>query len=307
MSELSGTPGAQCALHVDQRAQSICARCGSFMCNTCTEGGTQDACPACREVTGAAAFPYDRDNYSLDGVLSFSWDHFKREWLMLSVAIIVYFVVLVGVSVVSQILQTIGTAVDPIVGVGMAIPGQVLQTIVQMILTAGLGLIFWEVFRGHTVDIGRLFRPFSRFGTFVVAAFINMGILLAAATVLAIPAGVGYLIGQENGAIAGLVIGLLLMIVPLVWVTIPLTFVPFEVAIGGETSAVQAVKNAYRIVEGRRWSTIGFMIISGLITMAGVIACCVGMVPAAALAQMLTFGLYLALRNGSGLAPAQGA
>ena len=301
MSEFGAAPGAQCAIHVDQRAQSICSRCGNFMCNTCAEGGRQEACPTCRDVTGAATFPFDRNNYSLDGVLGFSWGHFKREWLMLSVALLVYFVVLIGVSFVSQILQAIGNVVDPKVGIVMLVPGQAIQTLTQMILTAGLGLMFWEVFRGRAVDIGRIFSPFSRFSTFVVATFVQLGILLAGATVLAIPAGIGYLIGQENGAIAGVVIGAVLVIFPLIWLTIPLMFVPFEVAFGGETSGVQAVKNAFRIVEGQRWSTLGFSFISGVITFVGVVACCVGMIPAAALGQMLLFGLYLALRNGSGL------
>ncbi|MGA9523903.1 MAG: B-box zinc finger protein [Myxococcaceae bacterium] len=305
MSEPYGTPSAQCAIHADQRAQSICARCGNFMCNTCTEGGAHDSCPTCRDVTGAGAFPFDRNNYEISGVLGFAWGHFKREWVMLSVAMILYMVILVGVSMVSTVLQAIGNQIHPVAGYAFAVPGQVVQSLVQMVLTAGLGLVFWEVFRGRSVDVGTLFRPFSRFGTFVVAMLVQLGVALAMVTLIAVPAGIGYLIGEEEGAAVGAGIGVVLFIVPMLWVYLPLLFVPFEVVIGGETSGVQAVKNTFRLAEGNRLSILGYSIVGGLIGMVGMFACCVGVVPAVALGQMLLFGLYLALRNGSGLPPSQ--
>ncbi len=305
MSEYAGTQSAQCAIHVDQQARSICARCGNFMCDTCTEGATYEACPTCRAVTGADAFPYDRSNYDLSGVLSFAWGHFKREWLMLSVAMLIFFVALVGIGLVSSILQGIGQAIDPGVGIALAVPGQVIQTVVQWVLTAGLGLVFWEVFRGRSVDVGQLFKPFARFGTFVVAMLLYVGLVLAVLTVVGVPAGIAWFIGGEEAALIVGVIAGVLMLIPLIWVGLPLMYLPYEVAIGGETSALQAVKNTLHIAQGNRLSILGYTFVSGAITMLGVFACCVGIVPAMALGQMVTFGLYLALRNGSGLPPSR--
>jgi hypothetical protein len=39
--------------------------------------------------------------------------------------------------------------------------------------------------------------------------------------------------------------------------------------------------------------------VGGLVTLAGVLACCVGMLPAMGLSYLLMGGLYLTLRNGS--------
>lgn len=48
------TPTAQCALHPQLAATSVCPRCGAFTCATCNPDG-RSLCPACQQVTGAVA------------------------------------------------------------------------------------------------------------------------------------------------------------------------------------------------------------------------------------------------------------
>lgn len=271
------------------------------MCDICSEGGTLQSCAACRALTGTGDFPFTRDNYSFDGVFSFVWEHFKREWLMLSVAMLAFVVLLAGVSFVSQIFQAAGGAIDPVVQFVVLVPMQLVQSVVQFILTAGLAVMFWHVFRGESADVSHLFGQFSRFGSFLVAVLIQYAIILGIVVVLAIPVGIGMAVGGEKGAVIAGGIALVLLIVPMFWVALPLTLIPLEIGLGGETNAVQAVKNAFRLADGHRLSLLGYTFVAGLLAIVGVLACCIGVLPASALGQMLIVGLYLALRNGSGL------
>lgn len=49
------TPSAQCALHPDRVATSVCPRCGAFTCMECNADG-RSQCPSCQQVTGTAGF-----------------------------------------------------------------------------------------------------------------------------------------------------------------------------------------------------------------------------------------------------------
>lgn len=46
------TPQAQCALHAERVATSVCVRCGAFTCAECNPSGT-GTCPPCQQLTGS--------------------------------------------------------------------------------------------------------------------------------------------------------------------------------------------------------------------------------------------------------------
>ncbi len=302
-----GPTGAQCAIHPDQAAQTACTRCGNFMCATCSEMGTFDACPSCRQLTGdIPGFSHTRDNYSLDGILSFAWERFKKDWVMLSLAALVFMIVAGGASFVTQILQAIGTAIDPLVGAGLSVVGSVIQSILQGVITGGFVVVLHDAMKGKSVDIGRMFGQFSNIGTYAVVTLLVFALVFGLMIVVGIAAGIGFAVGGQDGALVGGIIGGVLIIVPAIWLTLPLMFIHMEVALGGETRAVQALSNAFRLADGHRLYLFLFYFVAGLLSLGGVIACCVGLFPAYALAMMLQLGLYLALRNGSGLPPMRG-
>ena len=302
-----GAAGAQCAIHPDQTAQSACTRCGNFMCATCTENGTFDACPSCRQLTGdIPGFGHTRDNYSLDGILSFAWERFKKDWVMLSLAALVFMVVVGGANFVVQILQRIGMAIDPIVGAGFSVVGSILQSVIQGVITGGFVVVLHDAFKGRSTDIGRMFGQFKNLGSYAVATMLMVALVFGLMIVVGIAAGIGYVLGRETGAGVGAIIGGVIIIVPAIWLTLPFMFINMEIALGGETRGVQALTNSFRLADGHRLWMFLFYFVSGLITLGGIIACCVGFFPAYALAMMLQLGLYLALRNGSGLPPMRG-
>src|SRR5687768_7322082 len=118
--------GARCAVHVDQSASGICARCGNFMCDTCSNNGQYEQCTACRALTGdIAGFPYNRENFTVEGIFGVAWDAFKREWPMLSAAVLVQIMVSFGISFVFGLVSNGLGLVD----VGVSVAAQVVGNI----------------------------------------------------------------------------------------------------------------------------------------------------------------------------------
>src|SRR4051812_32598813 len=83
--------GARCALHYGQPFTAVCQRCGTYMCQTCTEGGKFTVCPSCRSRTGVGSFPLRREGFTWGQVTGFAWDVYKRNWAVLLVTVIIMF------------------------------------------------------------------------------------------------------------------------------------------------------------------------------------------------------------------------
>src|SRR4051812_16641790 len=105
------TPSAQCAVHPQVVALGTCGRCGNFMCDECSLSGSELNCAKCRALIGAGPFPFARDDHAFGKIWEFSYDAFKREWLMMSVAVLIIGGAVFAVSMVVQLFQSIGTAV----------------------------------------------------------------------------------------------------------------------------------------------------------------------------------------------------
>src|SRR6478609_6653252 len=97
--------GARCALHYGRPFAAVCQRCGTYMCQTCTEGGKFNVCPSCRSRTGLGSFPLRRDGFTWGELTGFAWGVYKRNWALLLVATIIVFAVaglFQGLSLVVQ-------------------------------------------------------------------------------------------------------------------------------------------------------------------------------------------------------------
>lgn len=300
---------ARCAVHADQSAQAICARCGNFMCPACSENGQYDACPSCRALTGEVpGFVWNRESFSLDALWSFCWGHFTRDWVMLSLSALVFFVVIIGTTFIGNILQAAGKAIHPAAYGGMAVVGQFIQSVVQTTLTGGLCVVLYGVFKGGTADVGKLFGQFSNLATYALITVIEFAVVIVPIMVFGGIAGAVYFATNQNTdvTIGVSVLLALVAVVPLIWVLLPFDLAAIEVALGGETNGTQAVKNAFALAKGKRLWMFLFAMVAGLVSLVGVFVCCVGVLPAMALGQMLKLTLFLAIRNGSGLPPMRG-
>ena len=301
---------ARCVLHPESAAEGTCARCGNFLCFTCNEAGRFTLCPTCR---AQRSFPLRRENWTFDALWQLAWTRFQQEWVMLSVASLIIFGTSFVIGSVSQAFQMAAAAAfgdKPqfmAIAVGaVAVVTQIFSVFVQGVMQLGMYRICLDVLRGSTVDLGHFMRQARKLGTYVLSILFIF--LIVFIPMLLVGAAIGFaayfLFSGSSGEPAPEKIALLiaipslLLFVPFIWFVIPLTFSPLEIAIQDEVGPVQAVRNAFAVASGERLRIIGIMFAAGAIAIVGLMACCIGIVPAGGLANLLITGLYLSLRSG---------
>jgi uncharacterized membrane protein len=318
--------GAKCALHPDRTAVRTCARCGNFSCAECSAGGTEPMCPTCRALVGAAPFPFTRDAYSFDALWNHTFERWKQEWVMLSVCVLILLSVGFAVGLFNGVFQAIARAVVGDRGgtTGMVIIGgistlmsQVITQVVQGAFQLGLFRVYLDVLTGRKADVPRMMTQMNKVGRyllqllamgviFAIPVFLYLGML---ALIAALISGVSLSSFDPDdferlkpAAIAVLALGFLALVPVLIYVGLPLQLASMEL-VYADSTPMESIRRSFQLAKGHRLSLFGYAFIAGLVTLVGVLACCVGMIPALALGQMLLTSLYLSLRNGSGLPP----
>ncbi len=314
----SGGMGARCAIHPTLGATGTCERCGNFMCEICSQRGSQKFCPTCRQRTGDAVFPLRRDTWSISALWDYCFEAFKRDWLMLSVAMLVGVSVTTVANFAGNIAGVVMQATDSFVIIGALLLISVfVQVVVQGVMGLGMMRVAFDVLEGGGVDIGRLFSQWTKAGRYVVTMFLVFVVLVLPLMLLFfVLAFIGMMAGGvsmadiASGSIFGSneTVGLvafvgasLVTFVPAIYFVIPLYLLQAELAFNDDVTPVQALRNCYALARGQRLSIVGVLLIAGLVGLVGLLACCVGILPAYGLIQLLVGGLYLALRNGSEL------
>ncbi len=317
--------GAKCAIHVDRIATRTCARCGNFTCDECNLGGAEPQCPACRALSGGDAWPFSRDSYSFDGIWGQALERFKAEWIMVSVGVLILLAVGMVAGIFNSVFQTIarlaigdrgGTMGIIWVTAISTIMSQLVSMIVQGTFTMGLFRIIIDVLHGKKADVARILTQLPKLPRYIIQTFlffvmiglpalmyfVLLGIAAAVVTGVEVSDPSNFANIFKGAGIGVIVIGVLAVFPVIYYFALPLMFATMEL-VYGDTTPVESIRRAFIIAKGHRWSIVGFSFISGLVAMVGVLACCVGIIPAMGLAYMLLVGLYLALRNGSGLPP----
>jgi hypothetical protein len=300
-------------------ATGTCERCGNFMCEVCSQRGRHILCPACRARTGDLAFPLRRDTWNFGALWDYCFEAFKRDWLMLSVAVIVW----LAVGTVANITTNIASAVLQnsdawVLGGILLLISLLVQTAVQGVMAMGMVRVAFDVLEGGGVDIARLFSQFSKVGRYLVTVLLAAVMLVLPLVLLfcvlsfvglvAVGVSVGDVVGgQSFGAGRGLalvgVFGVagVLTLIPAFYFGLPLYLMQAELTFNDDVSPTQALRNCYTLARGERLSILGVSMFVGLVVLGGMLACCVGVLPALGLGQLMLGGLYLALRNGSEL------
>lgn len=319
---------ARCAVHPEYVARGTCRRCGSFMCEQCSEQGAQGLCPSCRERLGVDAdFPLRRDTWTFSALWDVSWGLFQREWLQLCAASLVVFGVGFGVQMVVSMLAAAAQAVGDLVAYfAVALLGGLVQSTVQGVATLGLIRLLFDALAGRRVDLGVIFTQFHKAGRYllgllvifavsmavVLLLVVGLGLVVAIAVMVAAGASGAELPDMSDpvailGASAGAVVGVLVMgavlMVPLLYFTLPLIFWQHELAFNDRASALDSLRACYTLARGQRLAILGVVLVGGLLVLGGLVACCVGAIPAVAFMQLLFAGLYRSLRKGSELEP----
>ncbi|XXF78528.1 B-box zinc finger protein [Myxococcaceae bacterium GXIMD 01537] len=299
--------GALCPRHPDLSATRTCTRCGTFMCDVCSERGATAVCPECKERSGHQAFPLNRGNWTFSALWDHCFEAFKREWVMLSVSMLCVMVISGVANFIGGLAPLVGTLLDnQVVYWTLYIFGTALQTLVNGVLMMGYLRVVYDVFQGQRADVGRIFSQLHKTGRFALAMLMTVLMVVIPLGVVAglLAAGVHFTVGFKSGNEAALLtvglIAFVLLIVPLLYVTLPLYLLQPAIALeDDDLSATDTIRHCYEVARGERMSVLGVGFMAGLVTLAGLVACCVGIIPAMALGQMLIAGMYMALRSPS--------
>ncbi|MBL8922295.1 MAG: hypothetical protein JNJ54_25820 [Myxococcaceae bacterium] len=323
--------GAMCAVHTDVAADSVCSRCGNFMCATCSDRRTGTLCPTCRQALGT--FPFNRQNYDFSGVWNYVFEAWRRDLVMLGVG----GGVMMGLgfigNVVMQVFQLVGQAVlvgggrDKLVAGGIVMGIGMLAGLGVTILVQGIGImglirLCIDSLHGRKVEIPRMFTQAKKVWRYAVVQLaimftVTVPLLLGGGLIFALAVlvgGGGFSAGGIKEAFSGpAAIGVVLvgsagLTFALVWLVLPLTFAQFEIVYGG-CEAIEAIRRGWILGTDHRLPTLGYSLVAMAAVMAlsiaGLLALCVGVMIAVpigyALFFMLQAGLYLSLRNGSEL------
>jgi hypothetical protein len=325
--------GATCARHPGVEAPLVCGRCGSFMCGGCAEAGGQSVCPACRALVGTDGFPFRRDDFDLGRLWGHALACFQRDWLLLTVGVIVFLAFVFAGSLVASALtgvalhlagvsaQSVGKLQFAVIsGVTNQAVGGVVGIPLQAIALVGLHRLILDSLLGRRVDLGRMFSQLRKAPTFMVTQLVLL--LSVQAPSMAYFGAVGV----RALRVAGLSWedlrtmterDLLRVYITLPWgllagafalwfavfalVLLPVTlFVAPEIAVS-DAGPTEVLRRAWGLGRGLRLRCLGYGLVVGLLCVVGAVLCLVPVLPALALGLCLLNALFLAARNGSGL------
>jgi uncharacterized protein DUF975 len=173
---------------------------------------------------------------------------------------------------------------------GMTFVAFLIGSVVPIILIGpmmcGLNLAFFKTRRGEPVEFGTLFKGFDYFGQSLITALLHSLPIL----VVVIPAYVFFYISmivsiaaQGNnpspapffGVMA--VFGLFWLVVMIVIIVVSIGFLfAYPLIVDRKLKAIDAVKLSFRAGLANFWRLLGMMLLTGLMTIVGMLACYVG-------------------------------
>ncbi|MGV3624955.1 MAG: hypothetical protein ACO1OB_29310 [Archangium sp.] len=321
---------ALCAIHQGVPATVVCARCGNFMCSTCSENGTQVNCPACRALN-TDTFPYNADA-TLSELLNNAIEVFKRDPANILIGLVVFFGITMAGSFVAQIISTVVTNVvgatydqtNPLkdlgkfvvaIGLAQAI-AMAVNLITQALALSGYYRLLMDALIGRKADVSRMFSKLKDVGQFVIlqllqALIFTVPFLLIFGVVAFVAvrnAGFSFsnpsafrpesLVTPVNMALFA---GTVLLIMVFSVVVLPVTLFSVPELLIGNCTPIEAIRRSWALSDGQRLRVLGYTLVGSLLMMVGFIACCVGLFAAMPVYYLLILSLYLALRNSSTL------
>ncbi len=193
--------------------------------------------------------------------------------------------------------------------IGVLIGSAVPLGILMGPMMCGLYLSFFKKRRGEPIELGTLFKGFDYFGPSVVATLLHVIPILA----IVIPAYIAFYVvfivsmtvqGDEPspGAMLGL-LGMftmfwIVMFFVIIVISIGFTFV-YPLLVDRKMGAMDAIKLSFKAAMANFWRLLLLMILTGLLSIAGVVLCYVGVF----LAFPVTYGaLAMAYEQVFGLA-----
>ncbi|KPK50714.1 MAG: hypothetical protein AMJ63_14095 [Myxococcales bacterium SG8_38_1] len=266
------------------------------------------------------AFPLTRTDYSLSDLLSRASEAWSRDLGAWVLAVVLYVLIGIGIPMMLGFFTGFFGGFQGSAWSGLRITIEAATQIIQLVLSAIFTLGFWAMalrgLHGEPARVGALFSQLSKIWKYILQSLaLGLGLLLIIAPIIVIIflAFVGPVDRStpmsEIIESAGMPLAITVVVAaPLyIYAILGLVFAQVELAFNDDAGPIDAIIYSWRIARGKRWSILGVLLISTLIFMGSLMLCGIGVLFGAPLATLLTGALYLALRQGADLPPANSA
>ena len=198
---------------------------------------------------------------SVGSVYSYAWSLLGRDFVpLLIVGLVAWLVGLLPSSLLNR------------AGGGASGLGSLYQILVGAPVLYGAAYAFLRAVRGQRPEVADLFVPFQR--VYVSAVLANLIV-----TVI-------------------VVIGLILLVIPGIFLGVRLSLVPF-IVVDEQLGPFQAIEASWKRTSGHCWSLLGCGVLGVLIIIVGLILLIVGSIPASMLVYLAFAAMYQALTERS--------
>lgn len=268
-------------------------------------------------------FALTRDGLTLADLLSRASEAWSKDLGTWVLAMLLYWLLGFGIPAglglvwgfFSTIQETSGDAgpafdaIDAVVRVVL----QVVQLVLSAIFTLGMWAMAVRGLHRRRTTVAVLFSQLSKIWKYILQSLA----VIAAAVLIVLPIVVIIFLAfigpvsldtpmSEIMDDAGRPLGIAaLVLLPLyVYLATGIVFMQAELAFNDDAGPVEAIVYSWRIARGKRWRIIGIGLVSGLIWLGSAMLCGIGLLFGAPFALLLFGALYLALRNGADVPPA---
>ena len=268
---------------------------------------------------GPMGFPLGRDSFTVTGLLSRASDAWGRDignWVL---ALLLYFIIGFGVPTAFGFIWGLATgfqepggtlgAADLIVQATL----QILQLLLSGLFTLGLWAMAVRGLHGQRATVGTLFSQLSKVWKYVAQSLaLAAGVLLLVGPIVLIVflAFIGPVDRSTpmdeiiDKAAQPFGIAMLIALPLYVYIVAGLAFMQVELAFNDDAGPLEAIRISWGIARGKRLVTIGVGLLSMFIYLGSLMLCGIGVLFGGPLAMLLFAALYLALRNGADVPPA---
>ncbi|MBW1831266.1 MAG: hypothetical protein JRJ10_06135 [Deltaproteobacteria bacterium] len=271
-------------------------------------------------------FALTRDSVTLTDLLSKASSAWSRDLMTWVLAMLLYWLLGWGIPIalsfvwglVSAFQQGSGGTSATFAAVDVIV--QVVTYGVQLVLSAVFSLGLWAMavrgLHGKPMSVGVLFSQLSKIWKYVLQSLAGMlGAVLVVLPLVVIiflmfvgPVDLDTPMAEildDAGRPFAIAVAVLFPVY--VYVFTGIAFWRLELAFNDDAGPIEAIVFSWRIARGRRWRIIGVWLIAALITMGTATLCAVRLLFGAPLASLLFGALYLALRDGADVPPANTA
>jgi hypothetical protein len=271
-------------------------------------------------------FALTRDSVTLTDLLSKASSAWSRDLMTWVLAMLLYGLLGWGIPIalsfvwglISAFQQGSGDTSATFTAVSVIV--RTVLYAAQLVLSAVFSLGLWAMavraLHGKPMSVGVLFSQLSKIWKYIVqwlAVMLGVGLLVLPVAVIILLMFVGPVdldtpmseIIDDAGRPFAIAVAALLPVN--VYIVTGLVFMQAELAFNDDAGPIDAVLYSWRIARGKRFKIIGVGLLAGLIALGSAMLCGIGLLFGAPLASLLFGALYLALRDGADVPPANTA